>query len=546
MLRASLARFEHDDYRLYVGHYRNDPATAAAIAAVADPRVRAVAGRRSTARRPRPTASTVLYRALAADEAAGAPRAKAIVLHDAEDLVHPLELRLFDRLVERAAWSSSPSCPCPTPRRAGSRAIMPTSSRRATSRNWSCARRSARRSRSPGSAARSSAARSTGSPPRNDGLPFAAGSLTEDYELGLRLGALGLQTMFVRIPAIAREPRRRRQPRPFPRRPRRRGAPEGALDRRHRAGRVGPAWLDRRDRRALDADARPARPARRLAARRGLCRAAAVAPDRACRRARRAGRASPPRRCSRRCSRSTRGCSGGGWLMRFAFTTAAYGWREGLRSIPRVVVANLVAILAARRALALHEAAGRKTMGQDAAHLSRLGGRAMSQATRFIMIALAGWIGLRAVSLGLIPGGEAIAVDRRAGAAPAARARRDAASPRSSPSRRPHHILPPAPIPLSAALSHGLCRPRRLRPRQSRARPALCPSRDLRPRTAHLGSRGSGRVQPCPRRGALCRRHAPARAMAARRRSRAARGRGARNRPPPRRSARSRGSTACR
>ncbi len=42
MLRASLKRFEHDDYLLYVGYYRNDPATAAAIARVADPRIRAV------------------------------------------------------------------------------------------------------------------------------------------------------------------------------------------------------------------------------------------------------------------------------------------------------------------------------------------------------------------------------------------------------------------------------------------------------------------------------------------------------------------------
>jgi adsorption protein B len=44
--------------------------------------------------------------------------------------------------------------------------------------------------------------------------------------------------------------------------------------------------------------------------------------------------------------------------MRFAFTTAAYGLGEGLRSIPRLVVGNVIAILAARRALALHEAGG--------------------------------------------------------------------------------------------------------------------------------------------------------------------------------------------
>jgi adsorption protein B len=43
MLRATLERLEHDNYRIFVGHYRNDPATAAAIASVADPRIEAVA-----------------------------------------------------------------------------------------------------------------------------------------------------------------------------------------------------------------------------------------------------------------------------------------------------------------------------------------------------------------------------------------------------------------------------------------------------------------------------------------------------------------------
>ena len=35
--------------------------------------------------------------------------------------------------------------------------------------------------------------------------PFAADSMTEDYEVGLRLGAMGLRTMFVRIPAAPGE-----------------------------------------------------------------------------------------------------------------------------------------------------------------------------------------------------------------------------------------------------------------------------------------------------------------------------------------------------
>jgi adsorption protein B len=41
-------------------------------------------------------------------------------------------------------------------------------------------------------------------------------------------------------------------------------------------------------------------------------------------------------------------------LMRFAFTAHAYGVAEGLRAIPRSLVGNLVAVLAARRALDFH------------------------------------------------------------------------------------------------------------------------------------------------------------------------------------------------
>jgi bacteriophage N4 adsorption protein B len=51
-----------------------------------------------------------------------------------------------------------------------------------------------------------------------------------------------------------------------------------------------------------------------------------------------------------------------GWrlLMRASFTTVAYGWKEGLRSVPRTFIANLIAVLAARRALLLHSAGGAK------------------------------------------------------------------------------------------------------------------------------------------------------------------------------------------
>jgi adsorption protein B len=40
--------------------------------------------------------------------------------------------------------------------------------------------------------------------------------------------------------------------------------------------------------------------------------------------------------------------------LRCGFTASAYGWREGLRAVPRAVVANAVTMLAAARALGLY------------------------------------------------------------------------------------------------------------------------------------------------------------------------------------------------
>jgi adsorption protein B len=42
MLKATLNRLDYDDYRIFVGHYRNDPATAAAIGSVSDARIQPV------------------------------------------------------------------------------------------------------------------------------------------------------------------------------------------------------------------------------------------------------------------------------------------------------------------------------------------------------------------------------------------------------------------------------------------------------------------------------------------------------------------------
>ena len=84
--------------------------------------------------------------------------------------------------------------------------------------------------------------------------------MTEDYELGLRLGALGVRTMFfVRLPALPRQSRNRLQPRPFPRHAlmmrfaRRRAGSAASLllagTGLAGAGGLGERWMRMRDRR---------------------------------------------------------------------------------------------------------------------------------------------------------------------------------------------------------------------------------------------------------------------------------------------------------
>jgi bacteriophage N4 adsorption protein B len=110
MLKATLNRLDYDDYRIFVGYYRNDPATAAAIASVADERIEAV---EVAADGPTTKADCLnhLYDALIAFETDNGRPAKAVVLHDAEDVVHRYELRIFDGLIDRAAVVQLPVLP---------------------------------------------------------------------------------------------------------------------------------------------------------------------------------------------------------------------------------------------------------------------------------------------------------------------------------------------------------------------------------------------------------------------------------------------------
>jgi adsorption protein B len=353
MLRGSAAAFGSADWRLYVGCYPNDPATIGAVRTAADPRVRLVVG-------PVPGPTTKadclnrLWEALLADEAADGSRAKAVVLHDAEDVVDAAELAIFDRLIESFDLVQLPVLPLVDP---GSRWIGGHyADEFAEAHGKEMVVRQALGAALPSAGvgcafSRDALARIAA---RSGGLPFDAASLTEDYELGLRVREQGGRAVFVRMPAEAgRRPVATREYFPgtlaasVAQKARwTTGIALAGWDRLGWSGGLAERWMRLRDRQALLA-------ALLLFA--GyfalllwlLVKAwegyGGVAP------------APLPPALS-----LLLGVNAGllAWrmAMRFGFVAHAYGWREGLRAVARAPVANAVAMLAAARALGRYRA----------------------------------------------------------------------------------------------------------------------------------------------------------------------------------------------
>ena len=178
-----------------------------------------------------------------------------------------------------------------------------------------------------------------------DGKPFAGSSMTEDYEVGLRIGALGLKTMFVRIPA---RPGRAAAWSPAAAISRRRSAPRSA---RRRAGSA----------------------ASRLPAGTGSAGAAGSA-SAGCGCATGAGRSPPcccsppmsPRCCGRRCGSPKRSArrSRRGSIRRLTLLLTINAWLLAWRILMRACFTALGLRLARRPAV--DPAAGRRQRHRDA------------------------------------------------------------------------------------------------------------------------------------------------------------------------------------
>jgi bacteriophage N4 adsorption protein B len=210
-IRHLLESWPQPDLRLYVGCYRNDPATlvAASAAARGDPRLRLVVHDRDG---PSTKADCLnrLYAALTVDEARAGQRYAYAVFHDAEDMVDPAALGLLDETIAGGAdFVQLPVVPL-VPRHLGwlSRQIGSHYCEEfAEAHGKAMVVRDHLGAGLPGAGVGCAASRTALhwlAERHPTGLPFASDSLTEDYELGLAIagagagGAAGGRCRFVR------------------------------------------------------------------------------------------------------------------------------------------------------------------------------------------------------------------------------------------------------------------------------------------------------------------------------------------------------------
>jgi adsorption protein B len=351
----ALAAWPQHELRLYVGCYCNDPATLAAAVDGAgnDPRLRIVV---HEAEGPTTKADCLnrLHLALCDDEQRLGRRFRAVVLQDAEDMVHPAALSVIDLALDRADFVQLPVVPELQP---SSRWIAGHyADEFAEDHTKTMVVRSALGAALPASGVGCGFAREAlaqlaqlrsgeGEPG-----PFASECLTEDYELGLLLSR-GRRGIFVRLRDSEGQLVATRSY--FP-------------DQLVQAVRQKTRWMhgiafqswDR-----LGWHLHPVEMWMALRDRRGPLAALVLGTayllliiDALLGGARLAGMstgtiASPALRLLVVLS-----FAGFAWrsAMRFVFTRREYGWREGLRAIGRIPVSNIIAIMAGRRALAAY------------------------------------------------------------------------------------------------------------------------------------------------------------------------------------------------
>lgn len=208
MLERAIRDIRYDNYRLFVGVYKNDPATRIAIEALqarsGDCRHRVIIvdhpyhGPTSKA-----DCLNSLYDHASRKPAwTGAQSVTGYILHDAEDIIHPSELVVFNHLIERADIIQLPVIPLARPLfdLVGGHYQDDFAENHTKDLVVREALGCGLPSAGVGCAFSSEALESLAL--LRGGQPFDETSATEDYDSALELCSLGFRGIFVRLPSI--------------------------------------------------------------------------------------------------------------------------------------------------------------------------------------------------------------------------------------------------------------------------------------------------------------------------------------------------------
>jgi len=201
MAQLAASTLDYENYHIFIGTYPNDPQT---LAEVEEVRVRFPNVHAVVCARPGPTSkadclNNVLDAIFQFEQRSGVQFA-GFVLHDSEDVLSSLELRLFNYLVGRKDLIQLPVYPLERPLTdfTGGHYLDEF----AEMHGKDIVVREAMVGQVPSAGVGTCFSRKaiTALLEQGDGLAFDTQSLTEDYDIGFRLKQLGMHEIFVRFP----------------------------------------------------------------------------------------------------------------------------------------------------------------------------------------------------------------------------------------------------------------------------------------------------------------------------------------------------------
>ncbi|MCM2304980.1 MAG: glycosyl transferase family protein [Elusimicrobia bacterium] len=200
MLRNTLSTVEYRNYDVFVGTYPNDEATMLAVAGVAeaDPRVHRIVCPHDGPTNKADCLNWIIEGIRHYDKETG-KRISILMLHDSEDLVHPLSLKLMNRFIPEAAMVQLPVIPFESPAGEMTAGTYLDEFAESHLKDMVVRERLSGMVPSAGVGTGFSRAAIERLALKHNNQVFNVGTFTEDYDLAFRLKAIGERSMLLQF-----------------------------------------------------------------------------------------------------------------------------------------------------------------------------------------------------------------------------------------------------------------------------------------------------------------------------------------------------------